>query len=185
MRARRSLIPEDAEDAATAWGPTYVIEIDRLRYAGELLQLKPEHRRWEKAVVGLLLPLTSTLLVDSRDFARVRRYVHDQDMRGSVTIAPAISGVSGPAPMAGGVPAVLDIADHPFRGWLARELNETANYFCVETEAELDERASHLGQGRDHPGRYAHWRPRPVHQGRSPPAILLARVGQPRDCCRS
>lgn len=139
VRARRSLIPEDAEDRRNRMGSDLGIEIDRLRYAGELLQLKPEQRRWEKAVVGLLLPLTSTLLVDSHDFARVRRYVHDQDMRGSVTIAPAISGVSGPAPMAGGVPAVLDIADHPFQGWLARELNETANYFCVETEAELDE----------------------------------------------
>lgn len=87
----------------------------------------------------MLLPLSSTLLVDSRDFARVRRYVHDQDMEGSITIAPAISGAARPAPMNDGIPALLDIADHPFRGWLAGELNETANYLCVETEAELDD----------------------------------------------
>jgi uncharacterized protein YPO0396 len=137
-RARRSLIPEDADERRSRIGSDLDIELDRLRYAGELLQLKPEHRRWEKAVVGLLLPLSSTLLVDSREFARVRRYVHDEDMRGSVTIVPAVPGASRPAAMDGGVPAVLDIADHPFQGWLAGELNETANYFCVETEAALD-----------------------------------------------
>jgi uncharacterized protein YPO0396 len=139
LQARRSLIPEDAEERRNRIGSDLDIEIDRLKYAGELLQLKPEHRRWEKAVMGLLLPLSSTLLVDNRDFARVRRYVHDQDMRGSVTIAPAASGASRPAPMDGGIPAVLDIADHPFQGWLAGELNETASYFCVEAEAELDD----------------------------------------------
>jgi uncharacterized protein YPO0396 len=138
LRARRSLIPEDADARRNRIGSELHIQIDRLRYAGELLQLKPEHRRWEKAVVGLLLPLSSTLLVDSREFARVRRYVHDEDMQGSVTITPAVPGTSRPAPMDGGVPAVLDIADHPFQGWLAAELNETANYVCVESEDELD-----------------------------------------------
>src|SRR5262249_43120868 len=102
LRTRRSLIPEDAEERRNRIRSDLDIEIDRLRYAGELLQLKPEHRRWEKAVVGLLLPLSSPLLVDSCEFARVRRYVHDEDMRGSVTIAPAVSGASRPAPMDGG-----------------------------------------------------------------------------------
>lgn len=138
LRARRSLIPEDADSRRNQIAFDLGIEIDQLRYAGELLQIKPEHRRWEKAVVGLLLPLSSTLLVESRDFARVRRYVNDHDMRGSVTIAPAVHGVPRPASMDGAVPALLDIADHPFQGWLAAELNETANYFCVETDAELD-----------------------------------------------
>jgi uncharacterized protein YPO0396 len=139
LRARRSLIPEDADARRNGIASNLGIEIDRLRYAGELLQLNPEHRRWEKAVVGLLLPLSSTLLVDSREFERVRGYVHDEDMLGSITITPAISGASRPVPKDGGVPALLGIADHPFQGWLAGELNETANYFCVETEAELDD----------------------------------------------
>ena len=138
LRARRSLIPEDAHTRRNEIASALDIDIDRLRYAGELLQLKPEQRQWEKAVVGLLLPLSSTLLVDSRDFTRVRQYVHDNDMHGSVTIAPAAAASPRPATMDGGVPALLDISDHPFQGWLAGELNETVNYFCVETEAELD-----------------------------------------------
>lgn len=140
LKARRTLIPGDADTRRNRIASALGIETGWLRYAGELLQVKPEHRRWEKAVVGLLLGLSSTLLVDSRDFARVRRYVHDHDMEGSITIAPAVSDRPRPAPMDGGVPALLDIADHPFQGWLAGELNETANYFCVETEAELDDK---------------------------------------------
>jgi uncharacterized protein YPO0396 len=138
LRARRSLIPEDADARRNRIASDLSIDINKLRYAGELLQLKPQHRRWEKAVVGLLLPLSSTLLVDSLDFVRVRQYVHDHDMQGSITIAPAVSGARTPAPMDGGIPALLDIADHAFQGWLSGELNESVNYFCVETEAELD-----------------------------------------------
>lgn len=138
LRARRSLIPEDADARRNRIASDLGIDLERLRYAGELLQLKLEHRRWDKAVVGLLLPLSSTLLVDGRDFARVRRYVHDHDMHGSLTIVSAASGTSRKAPMDGSVATLLDIADHPFQGWLARELNETANYLCVETEADLD-----------------------------------------------
>ncbi|GAA4240128.1 hypothetical protein GCM10022254_63730 [Actinomadura meridiana] len=77
----------------------------------------------------------------------MRRYVHDHDMRGSVTIAPAVSDAPRPVRMDGGVPALLDIADHPFQGWLLAELNETANYFCVETEAELDDQRPAWARG--------------------------------------
>ncbi|GAB3966987.1 ATP-binding protein [Plantactinospora veratri] len=147
LRARRSLIPEDADTRRNRIASHLGIDINRLRYAGELLQLKPEHRRWEKAVVSLLLPLSSTLLVDSPDFARVRRYVHDNDMGGSITLAPALSGRPSPALIDGSVPALLDIAEHPFHGWLATELNETVNYHCVETDAELDNRRPGWARG--------------------------------------
>ncbi|GAA4240130.1 hypothetical protein GCM10022254_63740 [Actinomadura meridiana] len=49
LRARRSLIPEDADARRNRIASDLGIENERLRYAGELLQLKPEHRRWEKA----------------------------------------------------------------------------------------------------------------------------------------
>lgn len=138
LRSRHTLIPEDADTRRNAIASHLNLDAGKLRYAGELLRLKPEHRRWEKAVVGLLLPLSSILLVDSDDFPRVRRYVHDHDMKGSITVTPAASNVSAPALPQGGVPELLDIADHPFRGWLARELIETANYVCVEAEVQLD-----------------------------------------------
>ncbi|MCS7480387.1 ATP-binding protein [Umezawaea endophytica] len=140
LRSRGSLIPEDADARRNQIASNLGIEVDRLRYAGELLQLKSEHRRWEKAVLGLLLPLSSTLLVDSHDLARVRKYVHDNDMRGSITIAPAVPGAPAVGLMANSVPALLDIADHPFRGWLAGELNDTMNYYCVESDSDLDGR---------------------------------------------
>lgn len=147
LRTRRSLIPEDADLRRNRIASDLGIPLDRLRYAGELLQIKPEHRRWEKAVVGVLLPLSSTLLVDSRNFPQVRQYVHDNDMRGSITITAAVPDSPGPALVPGGVPALLDIADHPFRGWLADELLDTVNYHCVETSAELDDHPPSWARG--------------------------------------
>lgn len=138
VQARRSLIPEEADERRNRLVAGLRIDPNRARYAGELLQLRHEERRWEKAVVGLLRPLASTLLIDTDDFARARRYVHDHDMHGSLTIAPVPSSASSAAQLSGGVPALLDIAEHPFQAWLAHELNETANYLCVETEDELE-----------------------------------------------
>jgi uncharacterized protein YPO0396 len=85
------------------------------------------------------MSLSSTLLVDSRDFTSVRQYVHNEDMHGSITIVPARSGAPSPTPVDSGVPSLLDIAEHPFQGWLGNELNETMNYFCVETDTRLDD----------------------------------------------
>ena len=146
-RERRSLIPEDADTRRHRIAADLGLDTDRIRYAGELLQVKPEHGRWEAAVVGLLLPLSSTLLVDGRDFSHVRRYVHDHDMQGTITITAATSSAQAKPAMAGGVPMLLDIADHPFSGWLANEMNETVNYLCVETEAELDTRPPAWARG--------------------------------------
>jgi uncharacterized protein YPO0396 len=147
LQARRGLIPQEADERRNRIVSDLGITSEHVRYGGELLQLKPEERRWEKAVVGLLHHLASTLLIDVRDFARVRRYVHDHDMHGSITIAPAISDAPTPSPVSGGVPALLDVAEHPFRGWLARELNETANYLCVEGEGELDRARPNWARG--------------------------------------
>lgn len=138
LRARRSLIPEDADERRNRIADELGIDPERVRYAGELLQLRSGERRWEKAVVGVLLPLASTLLVDAYDFAAVRRYVHDHDMRGSLTIVPADAEAPAPGIEPGTVPALLEIADHPFGGWLTRELTETANYLCVDSERDLD-----------------------------------------------
>jgi uncharacterized protein YPO0396 len=146
LRSRGSLIPEDADKRRNRIASELGIGPERIKYAGELLQLKPEKRRWEKAVVGLLLPLASMLLIDARDFAKVRRYVHDHDMNGTITIAPAAADAPKPAPAPGSVPELLDIAEHPFQGWLANELIETASYHCVETEADLDK--AHPGWAR-------------------------------------
>lgn len=171
LRARRSLIPEDADLRRNRIASQLGIEIDRLKYAGELLQLKPEHRRWEKAVVGLLLPLSSTLLVDSRDFARVRRYVHDNDMRGSITIAPAVSGSPRPTPMDGGIPALLDIADHR---------TERDHELLLRGDRSRARRPTSAMVSRiDHSGRHAHRFPGPDHEGRPSPPLPLDWMGHP------
>src|SRR5258708_31891974 len=49
--------------------------------------------------------------------------------------------------MGGGSPGGRDLAGPPLQGWLAGELNETANYFCVEAEAELDDKRPAWARG--------------------------------------
>ena len=138
LRTRRTMIPEDADTRRNRIAQALDLDPDQLRYAGELLQLRPQERRWEKAVLGVVIPLASTLLVDSRDFPAVRRYVHDHDMHGTLTIAPAIADRPLDVPPPGSIPSLLEIADHPYAGWLSHELLQSVGYACVESADELD-----------------------------------------------
>jgi uncharacterized protein YPO0396 len=109
-----------------------------LRYVGELLEIRPEYRGWEKAIVTVLLPLARTLAVDEADFARVRAYVNNHHMRGDITLIRARSQRGSVSPIPGTVPAMLDITDGPQAGWLSSQLRTRFSYLCVERDTDLD-----------------------------------------------
>lgn len=139
LKRRGTNIPDDAVQRRDRIARGTDVDPTNLPYAGELLRIKPSEMRWEKAIVGLLLPIASTLLVDERDFAVVRRFVYENDMQGSITLAPARTTTRAIEPTPGTVPTLLDIApNHAFGTWLLRELIDTCNYWCVERENELE-----------------------------------------------
>lgn len=111
-----------------------------LRYAGELLEIRPEHRGWEKAIVTVLLPLARMLVVGETDFPRVRAYVNDHHMGGDITLVRARSHQGAVTPIPGTVPAMLDVTGGPHAGWLSGQLRSRFSYLCVERDTDLDTR---------------------------------------------
>ncbi|WP_410652337.1 ATP-binding protein [Amycolatopsis sp. cmx-4-54] len=139
LKQRRGNIPEEAEGMRNRIARATRLPADRLPYLGELLQLKPEHRRWEHAVLSVLRGLAQQLAVAEADLPVVRRYVNDNDVGGAITLVRVRTPGSVHAPIANTVPALLDIADSPYRDWLVRELVEHFSYWCVEHDSELGE----------------------------------------------
>jgi uncharacterized protein YPO0396 len=140
LAQHRTNVPPHATDRRGRIAQGTGISPEKLKYVGELLEIRPEHRGWEKAIVTVLLPLTRTLVVDELDFARVRAYVNDHDMRGDITLVRARSQQGTVTPVPGTVPAMLDITDGPHEGWLSQQLRSRFSYLCVERDTDLDTR---------------------------------------------
>jgi uncharacterized protein YPO0396 len=138
LQTARSNIPPDADDVRTRIAAGTGVPVERLPYAGELLQIKPEHRSWSKAVLVVLRGLVKDLVVDERDLPVIRKYVNDHDMRQTVTLAKATATTAAAVPIENTVPALLDVAESPYREWILGELSRFA-YWCVERDTALNE----------------------------------------------
>jgi uncharacterized protein YPO0396 len=57
-----------------------------LQYIGELLDIPPEHRGWERAILTIIPPLASDLLVPATDFPAVRAWVNSHNLGGDITL---------------------------------------------------------------------------------------------------
>jgi len=137
---RRSNVPDEAVERRRRIADGTGVPVSRLPYAGELMEVAPEHRDWSTAVERVLGELATHLLVDSDDFAAVRRFVDAEDMRGRVTLVPATPGLTPRlAPIALTVPSMLVLDEaSPFRGWLHDELVAERSVLCVEGADDLD-----------------------------------------------
>ena len=133
----RSNIPpqDDARRQAIAEGCG--IPASRLPFVGELLDILPPFQGWEKAITSIVRPLAQDILVGERDFASVRAWVNSHNQRGSITLAPGAAGRPTRRHPDGTVPAMLDIADGPYQGWVSGQLSRFT-YECVESDTDLD-----------------------------------------------
>ncbi len=116
------------------------VPVDRLRFFGELIQVRDEYRGWEKAVRSVLSGVARDLVVSSDDLPSVRSWINGHDVgQHVVTIAEATQGRKARQPVNGTVPDVLEIADSPHREWVLDELVARFSYRLVETDSDLDE----------------------------------------------
>jgi uncharacterized protein YPO0396 len=130
-------IPHDADQHRRLIADGVRIPIGRLQYIGELLEIPPEHHGWERAILTIIRPLASDLLVAAEDFPAVRAWVNSHNLGGDITLVPGVAHRAVRTHRAGTVAAMLDIADGPYQGWISEEL-ERFTYLCVEKDTELD-----------------------------------------------
>ena len=130
-------IPAEADQRRQLIAEGAGIPAGRLPYIGELLDIPAEHRGWERAILTIIRPLASDLLVPADDFPAVRAWVNSHHLRGDVTLVPGVAGLPAGIHREGTVAAMLDIEDGPYRGWISRELERFA-FLCVEKDTDLD-----------------------------------------------
>ncbi len=130
-------IPHDADQRRRLIAEGASIPVERLQYIGEMLEIPPEHRGWERAILTIIRPLASDLLVAAEDFPAVRAWVNSHNLGGDTTLVPGVARRRVRTHQAGTVAAMLDITAGPYQGWVSEEL-ERFTYLCVEKDTDLE-----------------------------------------------
>ncbi len=109
-------IPYDADQRRRLIAEGARIPVERLQYIGELLDIPPEYRGWERAILTIIRPLASDLLVPAEDFPAVRAWVNSHNLGGDITLVPGVARRPVHAHQAGTVAAMLEITAAPTKG---------------------------------------------------------------------
>ncbi|HJY58067.1 MAG TPA: ATP-binding protein, partial [Streptosporangiaceae bacterium] len=130
-------IPHEADQRRQLIADGARIAVGRLQYIGELLDIPPEHCGWERAILTIIRPLASDLLVAAEDFPAVRAWVNSHNLGGDTALVPGVAHRPVRTHQAGTVAAMLDITADPYQGWLSEEL-QRFTYLCVEKDTDLE-----------------------------------------------
>ena len=131
-------IPGEADQLRRRIADGAMVPAGRLQYVGELLDIPPEHRGWERAILTIIRPLASDLLVPTQDFKAVRAWVNTHNIGGDITLVPGAAHQPVRDHQPGTVAAMLDTtAAGPYQGWLSEEL-QRFTYLCVEKDTDLE-----------------------------------------------
>lgn len=160
LRQRPNNIPERNMRIRERLCDELRLEPAEVPFAGELIQVAPEHAEWEGAAERVLRSFGLSLLVPQDVYPRVSDWVDAHHLGGKLVYfrIPATVALQGVAtPPARALMGKLDIKDGPFYDWIERELHRRASHVCVATMDEFrkHERAlTRAGQLKSPDGRH-------------------------------
>ncbi|MCO7275005.1 ATP-binding protein [Cellulosimicrobium cellulans] len=111
-----------------------------LPFAGELIDVRPEHAAWTGAIERVLRPFARTLLVRPEHLAGVRRAIDRRHLgtRFVVEVAGRVGEAPRPATSPDSLLHKVDVASGPLHDWLVHALTHRYDYACVGSADDLD-----------------------------------------------
>lgn len=137
LRRRRSSIPaSNLVLRERLCHDTGLTDVD-VPFAGELISVRPDEAEWEGAAERVLHGFGVSLLVHDREYAAVSDWVDAHQLRSRFVyfrVSASTTGQPNDTPFASTqLLHKLELADSPFRTWLAHELESRADHECVES----------------------------------------------------
>lgn len=162
LRRHKVLIPSVFVSIREAVATSCSIPVDELPFAGELMEVKAEHRDWTGAIERLLHQLGVSMLVPERHHVLVARFINVQHLGQRFTFhrVPVEAPELRAAYLASSdrVSGRLNFReDHPLTGWLKADVSRRFNHVCcpdVQRLREVDYGLTREGLIRDGPTRH-------------------------------
>ncbi len=140
LRQRVSNIPERNMIIRQRLCADLKLDPTEVPFAGELIQVAPEHREWEGAAERVLRGFGLSLLVPQDRYETVSNWVDVNQLGGKLVYfrVPARVSVQGVSrPSEGALAHKLQIKDGVFYDWLEVQLDRRAAHVCAETMDEF------------------------------------------------
>jgi len=134
LRRHRSNIPGELQRVRDELAVELKLPRDVMPFAGELLDVDPEHADWTGAIERVLRPLAITLLVLDDHLPEVRRRIDAKHLRTRLVVESVPPTSPPPRHVAADTSLVyrVKVVDGPFRDWLAHRLADRYDYACVD-----------------------------------------------------
>ena len=157
LAGRRSNIDERLLAVRDALVSTAGVEVVRLPFAGELIDVRPDEAAWTGAIERVLRPFAQTLLVPDDLYPLVSEYIDAEHLGTRLVYARVPAGAAAGRDGRDGVEQrslvrKLAVADGECAGWVQAELARRYDYLCVDSVAEL----RRVGRGVTRSGQVRH-----------------------------
>jgi uncharacterized protein YPO0396 len=140
LKRRRSNIDDQQIQIRDALCSALGIDDTDMPFAGELIQVRDEHREWEGAAERLLRGFGLSLLVPEEHYETVAGWVDENRLRGRLVYFHVRARRPADSPELHPLSLVTKLAvrpDSPFRTWLERELAHRFNVACCATQEQF------------------------------------------------
>jgi uncharacterized protein YPO0396 len=151
LEASPSNIPAHMQDLRERLCAALGLQVSNVPFVGELLEVRAEEAAWAGAAERLLHSFALSMLISKDDQRRVARWVDETHLRGKLVYYAVDANLPSPAKAPGPQSILHKIArrQHPYAGWIHRELVDRFDYACVANAADLakgDFRITQKGQ---------------------------------------
>lgn len=140
LRHRKSNIDGELLRVRTYLAREIGVPEEVLPFAGELLEVRPEHAQWSGAIERVLAPLATALLVHEDMLTAVKRLIDGKHL-GVRLRFEGVPQTSEPPPRASDPRSVVhrvNVAEGRFAPYLHRRLGVDFDVACVDSSDELD-----------------------------------------------
>lgn len=139
LEASTSSIPMQKQQIRSKLCDELGITLSRVPFAGELIEVRPEHGEWAGAANRLLGGFATTLLVHEDDYRKIAGWVDRNQLRDkwSYIVVPVAHASGSDRTDDRSIVRVLDVQTHAYRSWVMAHLARNFNYDRVDTIAEL------------------------------------------------
>lgn len=138
FEGRRDVTDRDHDRIRNRYATLIGLPPDNLPFAGELMDMLPEHEEWRLAAEKVLGATATSLLVPEELLAAFRRAGNDELTAYRIpylTVRALGTPVDAADPDT--VAGRLQYREHPYAGWLAQRIARTARHLCVDSPDQL------------------------------------------------
>ena len=132
MKRQPSSIPARMLELRNRLAEELELTPQELPFAGELMQILPGQERWQGACERVLRPLTISVLVADKNYARFAKLVNEENLGARLVYNRTVRRTESKAWTENSVPSKFKIKDGPWASWLRDELAARFDYICVE-----------------------------------------------------